>query len=196
MTRPAVFLDRDGVINENRVDHVKSWHEFAFLPGALDALRRLATLDWPVVVITNQAAIGRGLVSRETVEEINGRMVAAVRSEGGRIDGVFYCPHRPEEECACRKPEPGLLLQAAEQLGLDLPTSFLVGDAASDVLAAHAADCRAVLVGTGRGAEYAKRALLQRHDIVGYHLADDLGQAVDWIVDIAKEPSLHDRSRT
>jgi len=182
--RPAIFLDRDGVINANRPDHVKSWAEFAFLPGALDALRRLARLDRPIVVITNQAAIGRGQVSRQAVEEIHSRMVAEIAAAGGRIDGVFYCPHRPDEGCACRKPRPGLLLQAAEQLHLDLAASFLVGDAESDILAAHAAGCRPVLVRSGRGSE--QLALLQQHGVDGYHVAADLADVVDWILRLAE----------
>lgn len=181
---PAVFLDRDGVINANREDYVRCWTEFTFLPGALDALRRLAALAWPVVVISNQAAIGRGLVSREAVEEVNGRMVAAVQAAGGRIDDVLYCPHRPEEACGCRKPQPGLLLRAADRLNLDLSLSFLVGDAECDVLAAQAAGLRPVLVRTGRGE--AQLTLMRQHGVDGFHLADDLPGAVDWIVNCAQ----------
>lgn len=179
-SRSAVFLDRDGVINRNCPDHVKSWAEFEFLPRALEALRELAGLGWPVVVVSNQAAIGRGLVSRQMVEEINARMVAAVHAAGGRIDGVFYCPHRPEDGCACRKPRPGLLFRAAASLGLDLARSFLVGDAESDILAAQAAGCRPILVLTGRGAE--QLAYLQAHGIDGFHVANDLADAVKWII--------------
>jgi D-glycero-D-manno-heptose 1,7-bisphosphate phosphatase len=183
MNQPAVFLDRDGVINHNRPDHVKTWEEFAFLPQALGALRRLAALDWPVVVVSNQAAVGRGLVDWGTVEEINTRMAAVVRDFGGRVDAVLCCPHRPDEGCACRKPQPGLLLQAAERLGLDLEASFLIGDAESDVLAARSAGCRPVLVETGRGAE--QLALLRRHGVDGFHVAASLAEAVDWIFEQA-----------
>jgi D-glycero-D-manno-heptose 1,7-bisphosphate phosphatase len=108
MMRPAIFLDRDGVINRNRPDHVKSWAEFEFLPGVLDALRRLAQLDWPVVVISNQAIVGRGLVSRQTIDEISEQMTSVVWRVGGRIDQVFYCPHSPEEH-SVSKPRPGPL---------------------------------------------------------------------------------------
>src|SRR5512133_3041926 len=152
MRMPAVFLDRDGVINENRCDHVKSWDEFVFLPGVLEALRRLSELERPVVVVSNQAIIGRGVTSREVVDEIGRRMVEAVCAHGGRIDAVLYCPHRPEEGCRCRKPQPGLLTDAAGQMGLDLGASYLVGDAESDLGAARAAGCRPILVTTGRGA--------------------------------------------
>jgi D-glycero-D-manno-heptose 1,7-bisphosphate phosphatase len=178
--RPAIFLDRDGVINENRPDHVKSWEEFAFLPGALEALRALAGLGWPVIVISNQAIINRGLATRQTVDEINARMTAAIRDAGGRIDGVFYCPHRTDDGCDCRKPRPGLLFKAAADHGLDLARSFLVGDAESDVLAAQAAGCQAILVLTGRGAE--QLACLQTHGVDGFYVADDLAAAVKWII--------------
>jgi D-glycero-D-manno-heptose 1,7-bisphosphate phosphatase len=178
--RPAIFLDRDGVINRNRLDHVKSWAEFEFLPGVLDAVRRLAQLEWPVVVISNQAIVGRGLVSRQTMDEISEQMTSVVWSVGGRIDRVFYCPHRPEEHCECRKPRPGLLLNAASEMGLDLTRSFFVGDAESDVRAAQAAGCRPVLVKTGRG--FGQMARLRQSNVVGYYLADDLAEAVNWIL--------------
>lgn len=180
MIRPAIFLDRDGVINYNRPDHVKSWAEFVFLPGVLEALRCLASLEWPIIVISNQAAIGRGLVSRETVDEIHHRMIKAVREAGGRIDDVFYCPHRPEDACVCRKPRPGLLLRAAKCLRLDLERSFLVGDAESDVLAARAVNCQPVLVKTGRGVDHL--ALLSQQNVDDLYIADDLGDAVGWIL--------------
>jgi D-glycero-D-manno-heptose 1,7-bisphosphate phosphatase len=180
MRRPAIFLDRDGVINRNRSDHVKTWAEFEFLPGVLEASRRLAQLEWPVVVISNQAIVGHGLVSQQTIDEINAHMTNVVQSVGGRIDRVFCCPHRPEEKCTCRKPQPGLLLKAAEQMQLDLTRSFFVGDAESDVQAAKAVGCRPVLVKTGRG--IGQMALLRQDQVIGYYLADNLTEAVQWIL--------------
>ncbi|RLC65703.1 MAG: hypothetical protein DRI48_06440 [Chloroflexi bacterium] len=103
----AVFIDRDGVICRNRNDHVKSWREFVFIPGALEAMARLASLDLHIVIITNQAAINRGLISTAVVEDIHARMVRAIEAAGGRVDQVVYCPHRPDENCSCRKPRPG-----------------------------------------------------------------------------------------
>src|SRR5688572_17665342 len=125
----AIFLDRDGVICENRTDHVKSWQEFQFIPGAKSSLVALSKLGLPIVVVTNQAAINRGLASARVVEEIHNQMVAEVEAEGGRIDRVIYCPHRPDEACNCRKPEPGMLLEAAHDLELDLTRSYMIGDA-------------------------------------------------------------------
>jgi len=181
--RVGVFLDRDGVINENRPDHVKSWDEFVFLAGVFEPLRLLAGNGLQVIVTSNQAAINRGLVAVETVEEINRRMVAEVTQRGGRIDAVYYCPHRPEENCACRKPRPGLLLRAAQEWGIDLAASYLIGDALSDVEAALAVGCRPILVRTGRGREQ-ERLLRERWPYVP--VVEDLGEAVAWILENGK----------
>ncbi len=147
----AIFLDRDGVICENRTDHVKSWPEFEFLPGAKQSLTALSKLDLPIIVVTNQAIVNRGMASAGMVEEIHRRMLAEVTAAGGRIDRILYCPHRPEDNCDCRKPKPGMLLQAAQEMRLDLTSSYFVGDAATDLMAARQVGCRAFLVLTGRG---------------------------------------------
>lgn len=157
--RPAVFLDRDGVINENRDDYVKDWTEVRFIPGALAALACLSTLPFSIVLITNQSAIGRGILTLEQVEAIHRRLVTEIQAHGGRMDGVYYCPHHPDVGCDCRKPQPGLLYRAAQELELDLARSYLIGDAVSDVEAALAAGCRPILVLTGRGRE--QQALLK-----------------------------------
>lgn len=175
----AVFLDRDGVINRNRADHVKSWAEFEFLPGALASLQRLARLPCLVIVVSNQSIIGRGLVSQSVVDEIHQRMMAEIDAAGGRIDAVFYCPHRPDEGCGCRKPQPGLLLHAARELAIDLTRSFLIGDAESDVRAAQAAGCLPLLVRTGRG--QAQELLLRQQGLDSVIVVDDLASAVAWI---------------
>lgn len=147
----AIFLDRDGVICENRSDHVKSWAEFQFLPGAKESLAALSRTGLPIVVVTNQAIINRGISTAEEVEKIHRRMVAEVTASGGRIDRVVYCPHRPDEACDCRKPKSGMMLQAAREMDLDLAQSYLVGDAATDIIAGHQVGCRPILVLTGRG---------------------------------------------
>ncbi|HIE37908.1 MAG TPA: D-glycero-beta-D-manno-heptose 1,7-bisphosphate 7-phosphatase [Anaerolineae bacterium] len=176
----AVFIDRDGVICRNRDDHVKSWEEFVFLPGALEALARLASLDLRIVVITNQAVINRRMVPMEVVEEIHARMVRAIEAAGGRVDRVMYCPHRPEEHCACRKPQPGLLLMAAEELGLDLSRCYLVGDAQTDMQAGRAAGCRRYLVLTGRGRKQLIQCWLSGER--GFAVVPNLSAAVDAIL--------------
>lgn len=147
----AIFLDRDGVICENRSDHVKSWDEFRFLPGAKTSLAALSQLGLPIVVVTNQAIVGRKMVPSSVVDDIHQRMVAEIEADGGRIDRVMYCPHRPEDRCGCRKPESGMLLQAADEMGIDLSASYLVGDAASDMLAGQRVGCQLLFVLTGRG---------------------------------------------
>ncbi len=184
--RRAVFIDRDGVICRNRNDHVKSWDEFVFLPGALEALAWLARLDLYIIVITNQAIINRHIVPVEVVEDVHARMVRAVEAAGGRIDRVMYCPHRPDEHCPCRKPQPGLLLMAAEELGLDLSRSHLIGDAETDMQAGRAAGCRRYLVLTGRGWQQLIRCWL--HGERGFTVVWDLGAAVNAILRCA--PSL------
>ena len=147
----AIFLDRDGVICENRTDHVKSWQEFRFIPGARTSLAALSRLDLPIIVVTNQAVINRGLTSASAVDEIHRNMVAEVAAYGGRIDRVIYCPHRPEEGCRCRKPEPGMLEQVAQEMNIDLSRSYMVGDAITDLMAAERAGCQSFLVLSGRG---------------------------------------------
>jgi len=172
----AVFLDRDGVINENRSDYVKCWEEFEFLPGVFDPLRFLAQNHKVIVVVSNQSAIGRGLVPGEVVEGIHRRMRIEIQRRGGRIDGVFYCPHRPDDNCGCRKPRPGLLLRAADELNLDLAGSYFVGDAVSDVEAALAAGCAPIFVLTGRGRE--QRPLLHENGYNSVPVVRDLAEAV------------------
>ena len=182
--RPAIYLDRDGVINANRPDYVKSWDEFTWLPRSLEALQLLARLGRPVVVVTNQSAIGRGIVSHREIAGINARMQKQVEAIGGRIDRVLYCPHRPEDECNCRKPQPGMILSAAAHLGIDPHLSFMVGDAMTDVLAAQAAGCLPIIVQTGRGREQLR--LLRQNRIKGYYVASDLLDAVQWIMQLQR----------
>ena len=178
--RRAIFIDRDGVICRNRNDHVKSWEEFVFLPGVLEAMARLAHSDLSIVVITNQAIINRGIVSAEVVEDINARMVRAVEAAGGRVDRVVYCPHRPDEHCGCRKPQPGMLLKAAYDLRLDLSRSYFVGDAEADMLAGRAVGCRRYLVLTGRGRQQLIRCWL--HGERGFTVLPSLGAVANSIL--------------
>ena len=149
--RAAVFLDRDGVINANRADYVRAWDQLEILPGVLAALAVLAASDFRVVVVTNQSSVGRMLLDPQVLEEIHARLQAEIQRHAGRIDAIYCCPHTPEAGCNCRKPRPGLLLRAAEELELDLSRSYLVGDAVTDLQAALAAGCQPVLVQTGRG---------------------------------------------
>jgi D-glycero-D-manno-heptose 1,7-bisphosphate phosphatase len=154
---PAIFLDRDGVIIENVADYVRSWEDVKFLPGSLAALARLAGSIYKIVLVTNQSVVGRKILSLEQVWKINDQILGEVRRAGGRVDGVYICPHTPEEKCACRKPRPGLILQAAAELDIDLSRSFMLGDALSDLEAVRSAGvANNVLVRTGRGAVQAQ----------------------------------------
>ena len=154
-TKPAspekyIFLDRDGVINRDSDAYVKSWAEFEFLPGSLAALKKLTLAGYRIIVITNQSIIGRKWVSPETLEDIFTRMRAEVEKGGGRIHDIFFCPHKPDDGCDCRKPEIGLIEKAARAYGIDISATPMVGDSAKDVLCARKAGCKqAILVKTG-----------------------------------------------
>jgi D-glycero-D-manno-heptose 1,7-bisphosphate phosphatase len=177
---PAVFLDRDGVIIENRDEYVRSWSDVEFFPAALAALQNFSSSPYRIILVTNQSAVGRGLITLAQAEHLNWRIIAAVKKHGGRVDGAFMCPHAPQARCDCRKPRPGLLLQAAEALSLDLSRSFMIGDALSDLQAGRAAGVReAMLVRTGRGLQQAslpEAALLQP-----FRVFDSLAEALDHI---------------
>ena len=142
----AVFLDRDGVINEKAPEgeYVTAWGTFRFLPGALEGLALLASLEAPVIVATNQRGIARGAMSEEDLADIHERMLERVAAAGGRIDAIYHCPH--EGGCDCRKPLPGMYERAARERGLDLRRSVVIGDRRSDMDAAAAVGARGVLV--------------------------------------------------
>jgi D-glycero-D-manno-heptose 1,7-bisphosphate phosphatase len=148
----VVFLDRDGVINRDSPDYIKSWREFEFLPGSLAALALLSRAGYQPIVITNQSAIRRGLVPLVVLEEMHRRMLSAIEAAGGHILDIFFCPHRPDEGCVCRKPRPGMILQAQARHGIDLAAAFMIGDSAKDILCGRNAGCGTnILVLTGNG---------------------------------------------
>ncbi len=148
----AVLLDRDGVINVDHEGYVTSWSQFRLLPGVLEGLCQLTAAGYRLAVVTNQAVVGRGLASAAEVEELNARMVSALAEGGARIDAVLCCPHAPEEGCVCRKPQPGLLIEAGRRLGVAPTDTCVIGDWVDDIAAARAAGCAVpILVLTGRG---------------------------------------------
>lgn len=153
-----VILDRDGVINRDRSDFVKSPEEWVALPGSLEAIALLARAGFTIAVATNQSGLGRGLFDRETLEAVHEKMRSAAEESGGRIDIVAYCPHRPDEGCDCRKPSPGLLHSIAGEYGLALSAVPCIGDSERDLVAAKAVGARAILVLTGNG-EATRQAL-------------------------------------
>jgi histidinol-phosphate phosphatase family protein len=145
---PAIILDRDGVLNEKapRANYVRSWSEFKWLPGAREALRRLSEAGFRVVVVSNQAGIGRGVMTEDDLQAIHRQMVKEVAAAGGRIDAIYFCPHDWDEGCECRKPKPGMLFQAQHDFNLDLSRTLFIGDDERDAQAAEAAGCLPALV--------------------------------------------------
>jgi D-glycero-D-manno-heptose 1,7-bisphosphate phosphatase len=174
----TVLLDRDGVILRDRPGYIRRPEDVELLPGAADAIRRLCQAGRRVMVVTNQSAVGRGLVSAATLSAIHDRLLQLVACEFGGIERVFVCPHLPQADCGCRKPRPGLLFAARDEAGVDLDDAVLVGDMASDIEAAHAAGCRAIMVTQGDGALRGWRA----DDVP---TVADLGAAVDLLIGAA-----------
>lgn len=180
---PAVFLDRDGTINVEK-DYLHRIEDFEFIPGVPDAIRRLNQAGFKVFVVTNQSGIARGFFELAQVEQLHAHMDLLLGKLGARIDGYYLCPHHPEAgageyltDCLCRKPHPGLLLQAAEEHQLNLAASFMIGDKPADLEAGRAAGCCSILVQTGYGDETLK-ALSGSVS----HRFPDLPAAVDFIL--------------
>jgi D-glycero-D-manno-heptose 1,7-bisphosphate phosphatase len=178
--RPAVFLDRDGTVTEE-VGYLNHISRYRLLPGVGAAIRRLNEAHLATVVVTNQSGVGRGYFPEEVVREVHERMIVDLRAEGARLDGVYYCPHVSADRCDCRKPNTGMLRDAANGLGLDLKKSFVVGDRHGDIELGHRAGARSVLVRTGYGegelAWHVKNWPAQP-DFVAVDLAD----AVEWVL--------------
>ena len=147
-----IILDRDGTINEDRDDYVKSPEEWIPIPGVLEAIARLNHAGWHTVVATNQSGLGRGLFDMSALNAMHVKMNQMLAKQGGRIDAVFFCPHAPADACNCRKPLPGLFLQIGERFGVNLADVPVVGDTLRDLQAGMAVGCRPHLVRTGKGA--------------------------------------------
>lgn len=151
MTSRLVILDRDGVINEDSDAYIKSPAEWVAIPGAADAIARLKHAGYQVVVATNQSGVGRGYFDAATLAAIHDRMHRTLAAAGATLDGVFHCPHAPEEGCDCRKPAAGLLDQISVALGKSVAGAWLVGDTLRDLQCGAARSCQPVLVRTGKG---------------------------------------------
>jgi D-glycero-D-manno-heptose 1,7-bisphosphate phosphatase len=166
-----VILDRDGTINVDSPDFIKSPAEWQPIPGSLEAIARLQQADYRVVVATNQSGIGRGLFDTQTLLAIHEKLQRALGPVGGRIDAFFFCPHKPDDGCACRKPQPGMLLEVARRFNVAIEDVFVVGDSRKDLDAAVAAGARPVLVLTGNGASTQAEGGLPRGTAVYADLA-------------------------
>jgi D-glycero-D-manno-heptose 1,7-bisphosphate phosphatase len=187
MNNKLVILDRDGTINQDSDDFIKSPEEWIPLPGALEAIARLNHAGWQVVVASNQSGLGRGLFDMATLNAMHAKMNKHLSAVGGRIDALFFCPHGPEDKCPCRKPLPGLFEQIAERLGMDLKGTHVVGDSLRDLQAGVAVGCTPHLVHTGKGAAFQGQPLpttfpshiLTHTDLAGF---------VDWLLDEKPDP--------
>ncbi|MDR3351706.1 MAG: D-glycero-beta-D-manno-heptose 1,7-bisphosphate 7-phosphatase [Zoogloeaceae bacterium] len=173
-----VILDRDGVINQDSPQYIKSPAEWKPIPGSLEAIARLNRAGYQVVVATNQSGIGRGIFDMDTLNAIHDKMMKALFAVGGRIDAIFYCPHPADSDCDCRKPRPGLFRQIAERFNIPLEKTPSVGDSLRDLQASAAAGCLPMLVLTGKGQETHAAGDLPENTLEFAHLA----AAVDHIL--------------
>ena len=188
MGRRAIIMDRDGTVCEevgyvNHVDRVK------LLPRSAEAIRAANDAGFQTVVVTNQAGVARGYFAESLIDEAHDRVRELLSKDGARLDGIYYCPHHPEvgagayrRECSCRKPSPGMLERARDEMGIDLGASYMVGDTVKDIEAGHRAGTTTVLVLTGYGKgelEYQSQGWKVRP----HHVASDLLDAVTWILD-------------
>ena len=176
-----IILDRDGVINEDSDDYIKSPEEWVVLPGSAEAIARLCEAGYRVVVATNQSGVGRGYFDLDTLAAIHDKMCATVEQAGGHIDGIFFCPHAPEDDCACRKPKAGLIDQISETFDQDVAGCVIVGDSARDLECGAQRGCRPVLVRTGKGARTLARGLPSSVGTVPVY--DDLAAVVDALLE-------------
>lgn len=184
MNRPAIFLDRDGTLIEDR-EYIREPGQVALAPRAAEGLRAMRELGFPLYVISNQSGIARGILTERDLRAVNLRMIAVLAKEGATVDGMYFCPHHPEGseplyrvDCECRKPKPGLLHQAAGEHGLDPARSFLVGDSVRDLLAGRSVGSRTILVLTGNGRKTLGEG--PTHPDADF-IASDLMDAAGWI---------------
>ncbi len=150
-----VFLDRDGVINVERGDYTMTIEEWEWMEGSLTSIARLTQAGFGIIVITNQACIHKGRQTHEGLDRLHRYMIDTIREHGGDITAVYYCPHWTPDKCRCRKPEPGLLLDAMEDFGIDPSTTFFIGDAARDIEAGKRAGVKTILISGSKASEHA-----------------------------------------
>ena len=182
MKEYTVFLDRDGVINHDSDAYIKNPDEFHFISKSPDAIALLNAKGFQVILITNQSAVGRGMISRPTLDAILKKMIHGVEQAGGRIKDIFFCPHTPDQGCDCRKPKPGMILQAVACHGIDVKKAFMIGDSAKDIECGKNAGCaKTILVKTGNGEK--ALAALTKKGITPDFFAKDLYEAACWITD-------------
>ena len=180
-----LVLDRDGVINEDSDDYIRGLADWHPLPGSIEAIARLSQAGYRVVIATNQSGLSRGYFGLDELEEIHQTLCQLVEERGGRIDGIFYCPHLPDAGCDCRKPATGLLQAIEQELGDTLIDSYFIGDSLKDLQAARSHGCRPILVRTGKGASTEQQLNATGVDIdrpQGIPVYDNLALAADAIL--------------
>jgi len=165
-----IVLDRDGVINIDSPDYIKTPEEWNPLPGSIEAIAKLTGSGYRIFIATNQSGIGRGLYTEATYREIEQKMLAMIEDGGGKIEGIFYCPHTPDDRCACRKPQPGLLYEIEKAIQRSLENVVFVGDSRRDLDAAETVGAKGVLVLTGNG----RKTLEGLDEDHGFDVYDDL----------------------
>lgn len=179
-----IILDRDGVINEDSDDFIKTVDEWIPLPGSIDAISRLSRSGFDVVVATNQSGVGRGLFDHATLDAMHNKMAGLVHSAGGDIKGVFFCPHTPDDHCDCRKPLPGLLQQIENAGHGKIDQAIMVGDSLRDLEAGLAAGCKQLcLVKTGKGIRTLEKMRETRNDLLDHtQVFDNLAELTDFLL--------------
>ncbi len=185
MKESAVFLDRDGTINEE-MGYINHPSRFVLLPRTAAAIKRLNEAGVKVVVVTNQSGAARGYFPADLVEEVHARLRQLLAAQGAHLDGIYACLHGPEDGCACRKPQPGLILQAAGELDIDLSRSYVVGDRYKDIQTGTNAGAKGIFVLTGYGrGEY--QHFGHTWAVQPAHIAEDLLDAAEWIINDLKK---------
>ncbi len=180
MPQPAIFLDRDGVLNVNRPDDVKSWEEFEWIPGSLNAIVELTQLGYPIIVVTNQRAIGLGKLTVKGLKCIHQRISEDVERAGGKITAFYWCScAEVKARCPCEKPKPYMLKKAAHEHDLDLACSYMVGDKAIDIVMGLNVGCHTVLVLTGEGC--GPKGVWALGDVEPDSIQRDLAHTAQWI---------------
>ncbi len=175
---PLIILDRDGVINKDSDDFIKSPREFIPLPGSLEAIARLNATGYCVTVATNQSGVARGLFDLQTLDAMHHKLEKLLAAVGGHLDGIFYCPHAPDAGCDCRKPKPGLLRQIGRKFETELSGVPVIGDSLRDLQSAQAVGATPILVRTGKG-ERSLVQLAKEPGLVNVSVFKDLAEAVD-----------------
>lgn len=176
-----IIIDRDGVINQDSDDFIKSPAEWIPIPGSLEAISRLNRAGYTVAVATNQSGLARGYFDTKALSDMHRKMQDLLQEYGGHIDAVFYCPHGPDDGCDCRKPEPGLIKEIGERFQAKMEDVFFIGDTINDVKAAVAAKAKPLLVKTGKGNRTIHK--LKENGFSDVPLFDDLSSAVDTVLE-------------